>query len=197
MADSRGAFQITPEEERFLRAFFRRHAGRYLLLGALLVGAAAAGALLLGAPPGAAEDPERWVREVQELRAAQQGLKGALDDLRTENRGLRAELERVARLAPPAAAADGAASRGLEQRVAALARRLDSLEGRVVRAASKPVAPTPELGDLVERLDTVQARLAIEAQARENFQKSVLNRLYAVENGMVREPPPAPGAIAP
>jgi DNA repair exonuclease SbcCD ATPase subunit len=169
MSDQRG-FQITPEEDRFLRTFFRRQAGRYLLgMGALAVlgvwGVAQRGG------EAVAPDPAQQ----QELAA-----------LRAENEKLRTQLGELSQhVAKLAAAPDPAKPMGeLAEGVAGALRRLDRVESRIEEL---PAGGTSgELADAsgaLERLSNLESRQQREEKSRETFEKSVLTRLYAVENG--------------
>jgi hypothetical protein len=164
----RAAFQITPEEDRFLRAFFRRQAGRYLVgLGALAV--AGVGLALRTAPEAAPHPAEQ----------------AALTVLRAENEKLESRLVELAgRVERLAAAPDPAEPMGaLEEQVAGALRRLDRVEGRLQKL---PAAPSGELADanaILERLYDLESRQKRAEKGRETFEKGVLSRLYAVENG--------------
>jgi len=171
-------FRITPEEDRFLRGFVRRHAGRYVLIaGALVAAALWAGQ---GGGSGAGAVPEQWRADLDELRAAHESLRAELAAARAESRRLGAELEGVvARVS----SADAAARRGgdLEERVATALRRLDRVESRVGEGAGGAAPGSWELGSVLERIEAVETRQERDVRERETFEKSVLNRLYAVE----------------
>lgn len=169
MSERAAGFQITPEEDRFLRAFFRRQAARYLL--AL---AAVALAVFWVWPRGgdsAAPDPKRGT-ELAALRAENEQLRGRLDELS----------ERVAALGvrpDPAEPMDR-----LDERVAGALRRLDRVESRLGSApTSAGSGEAVDASAALERLYDLEARQQRGEKSRETFEKSVLSRLYAVENG--------------
>lgn len=161
-------FQITPEEDRFLRAFFRRQAVRYLLVLAALALPVGWGVWPRGGD-SAAPDPERQA-ELASLRVENEQLRGRLGELS----------ERVAALASkpdPAEPMDQ-----LEERVAGALRRLDRVEDRL-GSAPPGAGAAFDASAALERLYNLEARQQGEEKSREAFEKSVLNRLYAVENG--------------
>lgn len=168
MSDRAAGFQVTPEEDRFLRAFFRRQAARYLLALTALALLVVWGAWPRGGD-SAAPDPERQA-ELAALRAENEQLRGRLGELS----------ERVAALAgmrDPTEPMDQ-----LEERVAGALRRLDRVESQLASAppgAGEAIDASAALG----RLSGLEARQQREEKSREAFEKSVLNRLYAVENG--------------
>lgn len=168
-----GGFAITPEEDRFLRAFFRRHAARYMVAMGLLVALA-----VWGAPrsdTGVTGPSEEQSEELAALRAGNEQLRAANEELRAELTQL---MERVAALG--AAPGSAPALDRLEERMASALTRLERVESHA--AASAASGPSVELGAVLDRVYNLEARQDRGEKSRETFEKSVLNRLYAVES---------------
>ena len=131
--------QLTPQEERLLRSFFRRHALPYVVGAGAVVVLCLAFAFLRGddrAPPAPLPEPGADAVAVGELRA---DLDRALADLAAL--GTRAR-ERAGEA--------GLTAKALDQRLAAVFQRVEEVEDRADAAeASK-----------LERLDGVEARLS-------------------------------------
>lgn len=175
-----GGFAITPEEDRFLRAYFHRHAGRYLLaLGALALAIVCTvwitvrpdddGAAALA---GAEAEAESQSQEIEAVRA--------------ENQTLRAEVEELGgRLEALDAAARQVAS--VEKRLAGALRRLDRVESRVEQGSAASNAAPPDAAgawdasSILERLYNLEVRQEREEQSRTTFEKSLLARMHELE----------------
>lgn len=165
-----GVIEVTPEEERFLKRFFRRQALPWFA-AAVVIGVTAAWGLSGGDDDGL------------EVRVS-----AALAQLRSENERLREQVSVLAGRLDSSAGAGAEGADDLEQRVesarrnvrmiearvtAALDRRLDDLEARVAAAPPRPGGDEPELPSDASAWDV----------------SAILERLYALE---MREG--APGA---
>jgi hypothetical protein len=195
-----GEIEVTPEEERFLKRFFRRQALPYLvLLGLLFV----AGLLWAGADDG----------EVREARIA-----AAVAQVRAENQALTKRLAAVSEQVAQAGGSDHGAGeleravenarrnvRMIESRVtAALEQRLDSLEVRVSQQdslAAMPAAPASvgspppdasawDVSSLLDRL------VALEMHQQAGADPALAARLERLEQRLARLEQAAPVASA-
>ncbi len=170
---STGEIQVSPEEVRFLRGFFRRHALPYLLLGAVAL--AAALALVAGRDvpqpgPGAPRESAAPVdtAALQELRAESVRLRGELAELR---RWFEAEMARpVAR-----------GVTAVERRVGAALERLEKLEARVPKAVPLEPLASGDASAIVARLYQLEQRLAERDRVRTDAEQSILGRLMSLE----------------
>lgn len=181
MSDA-GEFQITPEEERFLRAFFRRQAGRYLIaLGALAI-VSLASALAISRPGAPAA----------ETLAEPSTAAHELDALRAEHERLRVELAELAerRERPAAASGEWVARLGaLEKRVATALGRIERVEQRArSTAGAAPAAPAAaadpdpaQAASVRERLYNLEARQESVESQHQVFQKDLLERMRELE----------------
>ncbi len=158
-----GEIEVSPEEERFLKRFFRRQALPWFAAAVLIALTAAWG---LRPEPG---------DEGLEVRVS-----AALAQLRSENEQLRAEVEALSKqVATPRVKLEGADE--LERRVeearrnvkmiearitADLDRRIDSLEAHVAQAGSQAAAP---------------ASAGMPADVSAWDASAILERLYALE----------------
>jgi hypothetical protein len=197
--DSKGSgaeedLQLTPQEERLLRRFFRRHALPYIAgIGAVAV-LCLAFAFVRGdgqAPPAPLPEPGEDAVALGELRA---DLDRALADLaavRTREREQAGE------------AARGASA--LEQRLAAVFQRIEKVEARsdatqqrvdevlaqgspaalpdaLDAAASSSAAAAPDqLLGILQRLHNIEKHQDSKESKRAAAQRDMLQRLYALE----------------
>jgi uncharacterized coiled-coil protein SlyX len=167
-----GVIEVTPEEERFLKRFFRRHALPWFA-AAVVIGVASAWGLSGGGDDGL------------EVRVS-----AALAQLRSENERLREQVSALAERRDSSAGAGVEGADDLEQRVenarrnvrmiearvtAALDRRLDDLEARVAATPRRPGGDEPELPSEASAWDV----------------STILERLYALE---MREGVSGPGS---
>lgn len=146
-----GGFEITPEEDRFLRAFFRRHAGRYLLLVGVLAVAAVGVALRLGDD---GSDAESARAELASLREQNQQLRRDLDALGERVASQDAQAQQMA---------------NLETRVAGALRRLERVESRVEEGPGPEAADASaswDVSSILERLYNLELRQAQTEQRR-------------------------------
>jgi chromosome segregation ATPase len=158
---------LSPEEDRFMRRFVRRHA----LLGP--VGAVAVAALGLGLAAlsgGAGRAPETALAEAP----------GDVAALRRELAELAARLE--------SASGTGAAADAQREQLAALERRIEAVAAELsglrrrweTTAAVNPGAP-PELASMLERLYNLEARADETEAARSSTQRDLLDRVHTLE----------------
>ena len=198
-----GEMEVTPEEARFLRRFFRR---QLLPWAAALVVVSIASALLLGG--GDASQVE--------ARAS-----AAVAQLRAENQKLTAELEQLStQVAAGVAMRESAAGNDLERRVedakrnvrmiesritARLERRLDALEAASSAAPSQAAmaprtggagAPPPDASawDVSQILDRLYA---VEMAQQEGGGGPEGSRLRALEERVARLEASTPGSTLP
>ncbi len=150
-----GEFQITPQEERFLRAFFRRHAGRWLALGVGSAALVAALALLLAPDAPEPTDP-----------ALLEGLRSESQALRTELQALTARLDEL----------DGSVERvaNLEDRTHGALRRLEKVESSL---SSKRVGPASswDASAVLERLESLERRQSTSEQEHRDLARRLLS----------------------
>lgn len=156
-----GEIEVSPEEKRFLRRFFRRQAVPWFL-AAVVIAITSAWSLRSG------QDDTLEVR-----------TSAALAQLRSENQELRSQVALLAKdVRSRAVSTDGADElerrvenarrnvRMIEARVtASLERRLDTLEGRIAAAPAPVSAPAAAMPSDVSAWDA----------------SAILERLYAIE----------------
>jgi uncharacterized coiled-coil protein SlyX len=157
-----GVIEVTPEEERFLKRFFRRQALPWFA-AAVVIGVTSAWAL------SGSDDDALEVR-----------VSAALAQLRSENERLREQVSTLAGRLETSSSAGAEGADDLEQRVAsarrnvrmiearvtaALDRRLDDLEARVAAMPRRPSGDEPELPSDASAWDV----------------SAILERLYALE----------------
>ncbi len=201
--------QVTPEEERFLKRFFRRQLLPYF-------------AVLLAISVTSAW----WPSDEEEAGALEARTSAALAQLRTENQRLRAALEALSERMDAGLSAQDHGANELERQVedakrsvrmiearviAATERRLDALESRLAAGAPKPsltapVGPPPEaaawdVSAILDRLYALEMRQEREAATQESDQLSraaqlaqLAVRIARLERGELPLPasPPAP-----
>jgi hypothetical protein len=196
MAEPSNAQPVTlsPEEDRFLRRFVRRHA----LLGPVGLLAVAALGFGLAALPRGTEPGEAPDGALADLRGEVADLRGRLESASGPRAGDTAQRERLA---------------ALERRIEAVAAELTGLRRRwETTAAVNPGAP-PELASMLERLhaleqqddrtegDAIRGRLealetAIDASETHRLasHQAMLDRLLALESRAAApgSPPAAP-----
>jgi hypothetical protein len=201
-------FAITPEEDRFLRAYFHRRAVRYLAaLGLTAIVAVCATLVLTGGEepanepaPGAAS-----TAELDEIRSDGEQLRGGLAELRRQvgshatdasarvaalEQRLEVALERLERVEQQAGAAPAVPARAaaLEQRLEIALKRLE----RVEQQAEAAPAVSARAAALEQRLEIVLKRLEQQAKTApaapaavdsiaDSDLNSVLERLYNLE----------------
>ena len=177
MEPQEGDFQITPQEDRFLRAFFHRLARRYLVLGAVALALVLALALSLS---GGGSDADETRQNLVALRAEAETLQAEIAAL-GERMG--AVEQPVGQLA------------GLEKRVATALRRLEKMESRVEQVArsggAAPSGPASwDVSAILERLYAVEMRQ--ETQERENaaFEREVRQQLGSAPAALPAAPAP-------
>lgn len=143
-----GAFEITPEEDRFLRAFFRRQALRYLAVLAALAVLAVTGTILLrqeaDEPPSAAARPDP-------------GTVAALEGFRAESRQLRDDFDALNAGVEKRRGVTAAEVAAVNDRIEALLSRLERLEQKATAAAN--AAPDAALLERIERLEQRSSNL--------------------------------------
>lgn len=175
----RGEFEITPEEDRFLRAFFRRQALRYLGVLAAVAALAVTGTIaVVEAPPSepasAAARPDP-------------GTIAALENFRAEGRQLHDDFEALSRRLGKKKGASAAEVAALNDRIEAMLSRLGRLEQRPVAEAAPgdaaTVSPPDSAGSwdvsaILERLYNVEMR---QDAARTGVGRAVLERLDRLE----------------
>jgi hypothetical protein len=195
--------QLTPDEQRYLRRTFQRHALPYLAA----MGALAAWSLFARpepAPEAAAPAPP--LAEQPEFLALRQELERAL-----------AQLAGAAPREPQQAGAAARQLAALERRLEQASQRVGELEERLGAAGARAVGPAPaqaagfDAAPLLDRVYRVelrqdrvdQARTALEA-AYARGQQELLERFYDLErrfDGLERRvaaaEAPAPGPAAP
>jgi uncharacterized protein YlxW (UPF0749 family) len=157
--------QVTPEEARFLRRFFRRQALPYLLV----LGAAAITAARWSAPaaPG-------FERRLQEAAAA-------VDALRAENAALRAEIETLGKRMQAA----------VDRRLDALEGRVAAVERPPNAPVADPSDVVERIGRLEERLASASG--GHDTVARSNLARlnDLESRVDALEGAAAVDPVPA------
>lgn len=203
-----GELEVTPEEERFLKRFFRRQLLPYFAI--LLV---------------ISVTPAWWPSGGEEEGALEARTAAALAQMRTENQRLRAELEALSELVEAQLSANDHGANELERRVeeakrsvgmietqviAATERRLDELESRLdtgapAPARSAPTGPPPEasawdVSAILDRLYALEVRQEREARTRDTGQRSraadiaqLSERIARLERGEPL-PPASPAA---
>jgi hypothetical protein len=162
-----GEFEITPEEDRFLRAYFHRHARRYLASLGLTAIAAVCATLAL-------------------TRAA------VLDEIRSDSEQLRGGLTELRRQVGSQAEDASARVAALEKRLAAALQRFERVEQQ---AEAKPAAPAlaaapvaadsiaaSDLNSILERLYNLEVRQDEQESKRESSEKDLLERMFQVED---------------
>jgi hypothetical protein len=160
--------QVTPEEARFLRRFFRRQ----LLPWALGLGAVAVAAARFAVPPA---DPGI------ERRLSESGA--AIESLRAESAALRTQLEALGQRIP----------RDFERRLAAAEGRLAAVERRPSGAGREASDVAARLRRLEERL--AAAGGAEDSVARSNLAR--LQELEARMGALEGSAPAVPAAPSP
>jgi small-conductance mechanosensitive channel len=175
-----GEIEVTPEEERFLKRFFRRQLLPYFAV-LLVISVTSAW----------------WPSEQEEEGALEARTSAALAQLRTENQRLRAELETLSQRMDAGLSAHDDGANELERRVedakrsvrmiearviAATARRLEALESQLALGAPAPVpvapaGPPPEaaawdVSAILDRLYALEVRQEQEAATQEAGQRA-------------------------
>jgi small-conductance mechanosensitive channel len=175
-----GEMEVTPEEERFLKRFFRRQLLPYFAV-LLVISVTSAW----------------WPSEEEEAGALEARTSAALAQLRTENQRLKAALEALSERMDTGLSAQDHGANELERRVedakrsvrmiearviAATERRLDTLESQLATGApspsrAAPAGPPPEaaawdVSAILDRLYALEVRQEREATIRETDQRS-------------------------
>ena len=175
-----GEIEVTPEEERFLKRFFRRQLLPYFAL-LLVISVTSAW----------------WPSEEEEAGALEARTSAAVAQLRTENQRLRAALAALSERMDAGLSAQDHGANELERRVedakrsvrmietrviAATERRLDTLESQLAAGAPPPAraapsGPPPEaaawdVSAILDRLYALEVRQEREASTRETDQRS-------------------------
>jgi small-conductance mechanosensitive channel len=199
-----GEMEVTPEEERFLKRFFRRQLLPYFAV-LLVISLTSAW----------------WPSEEEAAGALEARTSAALAQLRTENQRLRVALAALSERMDAGLSAQDHGANELERQVeeakrsvrmieaqviAATERRLDALESQLAAnapspAQAAPAGPPPEaaawdVSAILDRLYALEMRQEREAATRETDQRSraaqlaqLAARLAGLERGEV--PPPA------
>ena len=164
----RGEIEVSPEELRFLRGFFRRHSLPYIVLTAVLA---------LGVVWWSDSAVEGDADQTAEDRAA-------TEDLRAENQQLRAALSQLSgRVDTVLSDANGGAGT-LTQRIEDANRSVRSIESRVTAALERRLAEVDRrLYDLESRGDanTSPAKLSDADDPSAWDASAILERLYDLE----------------
>ena len=201
--------EVTPEEKRFLKRFFRRQLLPYFAV-LLVISATSAW----------------WPSEEEEAGALEARTSAALAQLRTENQRLKVALAALSERMDAGLSVQDHGANELERRVedakrsvrmietrviAATERRLDTLESQLAGgtpspARAAPVGPPPEaaawdVSAILDRLYALEVRQEREAATRETDQHSraaqltqLVARIARLERGPVSLPasPAAP-----
>jgi small-conductance mechanosensitive channel len=169
--DPRGAeMEVTPEEKRFLKRFFRRQLLPYFAV-LLVISVTSAW----------------WPSEEEEAGALEARTSAALAQLRTENQRLKAALETLSERMDTGLSAEDNGANELERQVEDAKRSVRMIEARVIAATER-------------RLDTLESQLATGAPEPSRAAPSnpppeaaawdvsaILDRLYALEVRQERE----------
>jgi small-conductance mechanosensitive channel len=202
-----GEIEVTPEEERFLKRFFRRQLLPYFAV-LLVIWVTSAW----------------WPSEGKDAGALEARTSAALAQLRTENQRLRAELEALSERMDAGLSAQDHGANELERRVedakrsvrmieaqvlAATERRLEALESQLGAGASPPArvasaGPPPEaaawdVSAILDRLYALEVRQEREAASWETEQSSStaqLAQLAARVARLERDERPLPASPA-
>jgi small-conductance mechanosensitive channel len=202
-----GEIEVTPEEERFLKRFFRRQLLPYFAV-LLVISVTAAW----------------WPDGEQEAGALEARTSAALAQLRTENQRLRAALAALSERMDAGLSGQDRGANELERRVedakrsvrmieaqvlAATERRLDALESQLGAGApgpsrAAPAVPPPEaaawdVSAILDRLYALEVRQEREAASRETEQRSRAARLAQLAGRIARlegGEPPLPASLA-
>ena len=198
---------VTPEEERFLKRFFRRQLLPYFAV-LLVISVTSAW----------------WPSEEEEAGALEARTSAALAQLRTENQRLRVALAALSERMDAGLSAQDNGENELERRVedakrsvrmiearviAATERRLDNLESQFATGAPEPsraapTGPPPEaaawdVSAILDRLYALEVRQEREAATRETDQRSraaQLSQLTARIARLERDDVPLPASPA-
>lgn len=204
-----GEIEVTPEEERFLKRFFRRQLLPYftVLLMLLVISVTSA-----------------WWPSEEEAGALEARTSAALAQLRTENQRLRASLDALSERMDAVLSAQDHGANELERRVedakrsvqmieaqviAATERRLDALESQLASGArapspAAPAGPPPEaaawdVSAILDRLYALEVRQEREAASLDSDQRSraaQLARLAARIERLERGEAPLPASAS-
>lgn len=177
-----GAFEITPEEDRFLRSFFRRQALRYTAVAGALA------ALVVTGTIAVVEGPTR-----EPLPAAARpdpGTVAALEAFRADGRKLRDDFEALRGRLEKRKGASAAELVALNDRIEAVLSRMERLEKRPVAAASGEIhaagppdsAGSWDVSAILERLYNLEMR---QDTAPPGPARAVLERLDRLERRVV------------
>ena len=189
-----GEIEVTPEEKRFLKRFFRRQLLPYLAILLLILATSA-----------------WWPSGEEATGALEARTSAALAQLRTENQRLRAELAALSERMDAGLSAQDDGANELERRVedakrsvrmiearviAATERRLDALEIQLAGGGPSPAGPAlagppPEaaawdVSAILDRLYALEVRQEQEVASRETDQRSRAAQLAQIAARVAR-----------